>query len=56
MSRKSIIMLGMIVGSTLGSLFASLFGAGIFSFTSLFANAVGGVAGIWLAYRLTKYY
>ena len=55
MSRKTIIMFGMVLGSIVGSIVGSLLGAGILSFTSLFMNAGGAIAGIWLAYRLTRY-
>lgn len=44
-------MLGMVVGSYAGSMIAESFGAGSFSFTSIFASAIGGLFGIWLAYR-----
>lgn len=47
-------MVGMIVGSTVGSYVPFLLGAGIISFWSVIAGGVGGVAGIWLAYRLTQ--
>lgn len=53
MSRKSMIMLGMIIGSFAGGYLPTLIGVSVFSFTSLFASAAGAIAGIWLAYKLT---
>ncbi|MBI3589080.1 MAG: hypothetical protein HY093_01545 [Candidatus Liptonbacteria bacterium] len=54
MSSKSIIWLGMIVGSTVGSFVPALWGSGVFSYSSLFFSALGGVVGIWLGFRLSR--
>lgn len=54
MPQKKVVMLGMIVGSTVGSYVPVLLGAGMLSFWSLIAGGVGGIAGIWLAYRLAQ--
>lgn len=54
MSAKRVIMLGMIVGSTIGSWIPTLWGAGWFSFSSVLGSMVGGLAGIWLGYRLSR--
>ncbi|MBI3443077.1 hypothetical protein HY008_00195 [Candidatus Woesebacteria bacterium] len=53
MSDKSLVMLGMIVGSLIGSYIPVFFGASLFSFASLAGNAVGGIIGIVIANRLT---
>jgi uncharacterized membrane protein YeaQ/YmgE (transglycosylase-associated protein family) len=53
MSRKSIIMIGMIIGSLAGGYVPCLMGADSFSFTSLLGSIVGGILGIWVAYELT---
>ncbi len=42
------------VGSTIGSWIPTLWGAGLFSFSSMFFGAVGAFAGIWLNYRLSQ--
>jgi uncharacterized membrane protein YfcA len=52
MSRKSIIMLGMIIGSFAGGYMPILLGADAFSLTSLLGSGAGGILGIWLAYIL----
>jgi hypothetical protein len=49
---KKTIMLGMVFGSTLGGWLPTLWGAGIFSFSSVLGGCVGGALGIWLAFKL----
>jgi len=44
---------GGLVGSFLGSLVPSVWGAGQLSMWSLAFFAIGGVLGVWLAYRLS---
>jgi len=46
-------MFGMIVGSIAGAYSPMLWGEGFFSMTSILGSAVGGIIGIWLAFRLT---
>lgn len=53
MSRKSIVMIGMVVGSYAGGFLPTLFGAETFSLTCVLASLVGGIIGIWLAYRIS---
>ncbi len=50
---KQMIWLGLVVGSVIGGFIPSLWGAEAFSFSSIFLSAVGAVAGIWLAFKLT---
>jgi phage tail tape-measure protein len=54
MSRKTIIMIGMAIGSYAGAYVTTLFGASMFSFTALIGSAIGGFAGIWIAFKLTE--
>lgn len=51
MSSKSLVMLGMVVGSTIGGYIPVFFGASFFSAWSLLGSAFGGVLGIWITYR-----
>jgi hypothetical protein len=51
MSRKSIIMAGAVLGSWGGGYLAVVLGAGAISFASLLLGTLGGLAGIWIAYR-----
>ncbi|KND49835.1 MAG: hypothetical protein AB203_01960 [Parcubacteria bacterium C7867-008] len=52
---KQVIFVGMAVGSFVGSYIPSLWGAGIFSFSSVIFGAVGGLVGIFIAYRISNY-
>ena len=52
MSRKTLIWIGLFVGSTIGSYIPELWGAGLFSFSSIVGSAVGGVLGVWLGFKL----
>lgn len=53
MESKRLIWLGMFLGSTLGSYIPSLWGADMFSASSLILGAVGGIVGIWVGFRLS---
>jgi hypothetical protein len=53
MSRKSILMIGMAVGSSVGSFVPLLWGAGYLSLSSVLFTFLGGIAGIWLAFKMT---
>lgn len=50
--NKKVVMLGMVFGSSLGGYLPTLFGAAVFSFSSILGGAIGGILGIWLSYRL----
>ena len=54
MSRKSMIMLGMIIGSLAGGYAPTLFGASAFSPASWLGGIAGGILGIWLTYLMTR--
>jgi hypothetical protein len=47
-----LIWIGLSIGSTLGSYLPTIWGAGVFSFASLFGSALGGILGIWLGYKM----
>lgn len=49
---KKVVLLGMIFGSTIGGYIPTIFGASVFSLTSILTGALGGILGIWLSYRL----
>ena len=53
MSRKSVVMMGMIVGSLGGGWVPTMFGAGAISFASLIGSTVGGLLGIWIAFKMS---
>ncbi len=41
----------MVVGSTIGGYIPGIFGAGFLSLWGIVGSAVGGIAGIWIAYK-----
>jgi hypothetical protein len=47
-------MICMVVGSTIGSLIPSLWGAGGLSLISIVFGTVGGLFGIWAGYRFSR--
>lgn len=49
---KKFIWLGLFVGSTIGGYLPVLWGDSVFSYSSIFFSAVGGIAGIWAGYKL----
>lgn len=52
MSRKQLVWIGFFVGSTIGSFIPGLWGAGAFSFDGVIASALGGLAGIYVGFKL----
>lgn len=55
MSFKSLVMIGMVTGSIIGSYVPVLFGAGLFSYASVIGGGVGGVLGIYVAYKISSF-
>lgn len=53
MPSKALVMLLMLIGSTVGGFVPTLFGADIFSFWPLITSAIGGIFGIWLAFKIS---
>jgi len=54
MNSKFLIMVGLTIGSTLGSFVPSLWGADWFSLWSIFLGGIGGLVGIWAGYRVSR--
>lgn len=54
MSRRFLILFGMTIGSIIGGFIPALWGGDLFSFTAIIFNAIGGLAGVWIAYKLTQ--
>ena len=54
MSRKQLLMIGMVAGSTAGGFIPTLWGGGFLSFTSVLFSGLGGLLGIWIAHRLGR--
>ncbi len=51
---KQLVWIGLFVGSTIGSMIPSLWGAGFLSLSSIVLSAVGGFAGIYAGYKVSK--
>lgn len=54
MQPRTLIWIGVAVGSTVGGFIPTLWGASFLSFSSMLFSAVGAFAGIWLGYRLSQ--
>ncbi|MDO8471162.1 MAG: hypothetical protein Q7S49_00935 [bacterium] len=54
MNSKSIIWVGMFVGSALGGYVPLLWGGSLFSFTSVILTAAGGVLGIYFGFKISN--
>jgi hypothetical protein len=52
MSNKSIIWLGAGIGGTVGGFIPGLWGGSDFGGWSILLSTVGGLAGIWLAWKV----
>lgn len=54
MNRKHAFVTGTVIGSFIGSLIPLLWGASMFSFASVIFTALGGTAGLYLAFKLVQ--
>ncbi len=54
MQSRSLVWIGLTVGSTIGGLIPELWGASFLSLSSVFLTAVGGIAGIWLGFQISQ--
>jgi hypothetical protein len=54
MESRALIWIGLFVGSTIGGFIPALWGAGVFSFSSILLSAIGGIAGIWAGFKLSN--
>lgn len=52
MNSKPLIWIGLFIGSTIGGLIPPLWGASMFSFSSIIFTAIGGIVGIWVGLKL----
>lgn len=51
-SSKKLMMMGLLIGSLVGGYIPCLFGAGFLSMWGIVGSMVGGVLGIWIAYKV----
>lgn len=54
MSQKTAVMVGLTVGSTIGSFIPVLFGGSDLSYWSVLTGALGGIAGIYIAFMISR--
>lgn len=54
MDTKKLLWFGAIVGSVLGGCVPGLWHASAFSLSGLVFSTIGGLVGIWLAWRFTR--
>jgi uncharacterized membrane protein YeaQ/YmgE (transglycosylase-associated protein family) len=47
------IWLGVVIGSVIGGLIPDLWGADLFSYSSVLLSTIGALAGLWLGYRMS---
>jgi hypothetical protein len=52
MSQKSLIWIGLFIGSTIGSFVPELWGGGMLSISSIIFSTIGGIVGIYLGFKL----
>jgi hypothetical protein len=52
MRSRGFIWFAVLIGSTIGSLIPELWGADMFSYSSVLLGGVGGFVGLWLGYVL----
>lgn len=55
MRSRPLVWIGMLVGSTVGGLIPSLWGAGIFAISSIFFSGVGACAGIYIGFKYSDF-
>ena len=50
---RSRIWLYALIGSSIGGLIPTLWGADLFSYTSVLLSGIGGFVGIWVGYKMS---
>lgn len=54
MNSKTPVLIGTLVGSSIGGLVPSLWGANAFSLSSLIFGSIGAIAGIYIGFKLSN--
>jgi hypothetical protein len=54
MNSKTAVWIGMAIGSSLGSYIPELWGAGMFSFSSIIFGSLGAMAGVYIGFKLSN--
>jgi predicted MFS family arabinose efflux permease len=45
------IWLGILIGSSIGGIIPELWGAGLFSYSSVLLSSIGAFVGLWIGYK-----
>ncbi len=53
MQSRSIIWMGVFIGSTIGSLIPGLWGDGMFSYSSVLLDGAGALVGLWIGFKMS---
>lgn len=56
MSPKLLVWLGVFIGSMVGGYIPTLWGADSFSLSTIIGSVIGGLIGIWAAYKASQHY
>lgn len=52
MSTKTLVWAGLFLGSSIGGYLPALFGQDVFSMWSVIGSTVGGIAGVYIGYKI----
>ncbi len=52
MSKKTMVWIGLFVGSTIGGMVPSLWGDNFLTYSSVLLTALGGIVGIYIGFKL----
>ena len=53
MPARFLVFVGMTIGSIIGGYIPSLWGAGLFSYSSILFSGIGGILGVWIGFKLS---
>lgn len=54
MEQKTILWGGMLIGATIGGYLPLFWGGDMLSFSAIVLSGIGGLAGIWIAYKISR--
>ena len=54
MNSKTLIWIFVFVGSSIGGFIPSLWGAGMFSFSSVIFGTIGGILGLYIGFKISN--
>ncbi len=55
MDSRKLMWIMALVGSAVGGYVPTLWGAPVFSLTSIFFSSVGAIAGVWFVFKMSGY-